>query len=65
MMLPKEMDALVLRGVRDFAVERVPVPEPGGEDVLCEVDTTYICGTDPHIIAGDFLGFWPKSFPFI
>lgn len=65
MMLPREMDALVLRGVRRFAVERVPVPEPGGEDVLCEVDTTYICGTDPHIIAGDFLGFWPKSFPFI
>ena len=24
-----------------------------------------ICGTDPHIIAGDYPGFWPKEFPFI
>ena len=24
-----------------------------------------ICGTDPHIIGGDYPGFWPKEFPFI
>jgi L-iditol 2-dehydrogenase len=65
MSLPHEMDALVLKGVRDFAVERVPVPAPGEDDVICEVDTTYICGTDPHIVAGDFPGFWPKAFPFV
>lgn len=41
------------------------MPEPGEDDALCRVDTTYICGTDPHIIAGDFPGFWPKSYPFI
>jgi L-iditol 2-dehydrogenase len=33
--------------------------------VLCRVDTTFICGTDPHIINGDFPGFWPPAFPFI
>ena len=65
MSLPREMDALVLRGVRDFAVEKVPVPEPGQDDAICKVDTTYICGTDLHIIAGDFPGFWPKAFPFV
>ena len=27
--------------------------------------TVALCGTDPHIIAGDFPGFWPKAFPFI
>lgn len=59
------MDALVLRGVRDFSVETVPVPAPGHDEVICEVDTTYICGTDPHIIAGDFPGFWPTAFPFV
>ncbi|MDH3243478.1 MAG: alcohol dehydrogenase catalytic domain-containing protein [Saprospiraceae bacterium] len=66
MNLPKEMDALVLHGVRSFGLERVPVPQSYQDDeVICKVDTTYICGTDPHIIAGDFPGFWPKSYPFI
>lgn len=65
MNLPREMEALVLRGVRDFAIESVPVPGPGEDDVICEVDTTYICGTDPHIISGDFPGFWPMAFPFV
>lgn len=64
--LPTTMRALVLRAPRQFAVEEAPVPaalEP--DDVLCRVDTTFICGTDPHIINGDFPGFWPPAFPFI
>lgn len=65
MNLPKEMDALVLKGVRDFSIETVPVPVPEDDEVICKVDTTYICGTDPHIISGDFPGFWPTDFPFI
>ncbi|SEK92784.1 zinc-dependent alcohol dehydrogenase [Parapedobacter koreensis] len=60
-----EMDALVLKGVRDFSIERVSIPVPGDDEVICKVDTTYICGTDPHIIGGDFPGFWPTAFPFI
>lgn len=63
---PISMRALVLRGPRQFAVEEAPIPsalEP--EDVLCRVDTTFICGTDPHIINGDFPGFWPPAFPFV
>lgn len=65
MQLPKEMNALILKGVRDFSVETVPIPSPGDDEVICKVDTTYICGTDPHIIAGDFTNFWPEEFPFI
>jgi len=65
MSLPKEMDALVLKGVRDFSIETVPVPQPDADEVICKVDTTFICGTDPHIINGDFPGFWPKGYPFI
>lgn len=65
MPLPKLMDALVLRGVRDFAIESIPVPVPDDDEVICKVDTTFICGTDPHIIAGDFPGFWPIAFPFV
>lgn len=59
------MDALVLKGVRDFDIESVAVPTPDADEVICKVDTTFICGTDPHIIAGDFPGFWPQQFPFI
>ena len=44
MSLPKEMDALVLKGVRDFAIETVAVPQPDADEVICKVDTTYICG---------------------
>jgi len=65
MSLPATMDALVLKGVKDFSVETVPVPSPGADEVVCRVDTTFICGTDPHIINGDFPGFWPRDFPFI
>jgi len=59
------MNALVLAGPRDFEVKQVAVPTPEGDEVLCKVDTTFICGTDPHIIQGDFPGFWPPAFPFI
>jgi L-iditol 2-dehydrogenase len=59
------MRALVLHAPNDFAVEDVPRPEPGPYEVLCRVKAVAICGTDPHIIAGDFPGFWPKKFPFI
>ena len=60
------MRALVLRAPRQFAVEEVPVPAPlDADDVLCKVHTTFICGTDPHIINGDYPGFWPPAFPFI
>jgi len=58
------MEALVLAGPRDFAIQEVPIPTPEGDEVLCKVDTTFICGTDPHIIQGDFPGFWPPAFPF-
>ncbi|MDT0684986.1 zinc-dependent alcohol dehydrogenase [Autumnicola psychrophila] len=65
MSIPTKMNALVLKGVRDFNIESVPVPGIDSDEVLCKVDTTYICGTDPHIIAGDFPDFWPTGYPFI
>jgi L-iditol 2-dehydrogenase len=59
------MRALVVREPHDFSIEDVGRPKPGLNEVLCRVSTVAICGTDPHIIAGDFPGFWPKEFPFI
>lgn len=59
------MEALVLSAPREFEVKEIPIPVPEGDEVLCKVDTTFICGTDPHIINGDFPGFWPQSFPIV
>jgi L-iditol 2-dehydrogenase len=59
------MRALMVRGADDFAVEDVPRPRPGPFEVLCKVRAVAICGTDPHIIHGEFLGFWPKRWPLI
>jgi L-iditol 2-dehydrogenase len=59
------MDALVVHAPDRFSVEDVPRPEPGENEVLCKVHAVAICGTDPHIIHGDYPGFWPKEFPFV
>ena len=59
------MKALVLAGPGDFSIEEVPRPSPGPEQVLCRVRALSICGTDAHLIRGDYPGFWPPSYPFI
>ena len=59
------MRALVVHEPNRFSVEEVERPRPGRYELLCRVKAIAICGTDPHIIQGDFPGFWPKAFPFI
>jgi L-iditol 2-dehydrogenase len=61
------MRAVVLTapGFGGVTVQDVPVPRPGPMELLCRVEAAYICGTDPHIINGDYPGFWPKSYPFV
>jgi threonine 3-dehydrogenase len=45
-----EMKAIVKAAARPgIALERVPVPEPGPEEVLVRVKATAVCGTDLHI----------------
>ena len=44
------MRALVKHpGEVGFRLEEVPTPEPGADEVLIQVHTTGICGTDLHI----------------
>jgi L-iditol 2-dehydrogenase len=63
---PKTMRALVLTAPGQHEVRAdVPVPTPGGMEVLCRVDSVAICGTDLHIYEGRFKGRWPRSYPFI
>ena len=57
------MQAMVLHGPNNFSIDEVPVPQPGPLELLCRVDAAMICGTDPHIIKGEYPGFWPKEFP--
>src|ERR1700675_840627 len=48
------MRALGFRGPNQIGIEHVPIPEPGpGEAVIC-VTLTTICGTDLHILKGEY-----------
>ena len=59
------MRALVILEPNRFEIREVPVPVPGPNEVLARVRAVSICGTDAHLIRGDYPGFWPPSFPFI
>jgi L-iditol 2-dehydrogenase len=59
------MQALVVLEPSRMEIREVPVPVPGLNEVLARVRAVSICGTDAHLIHGDYPGFWPPSFPFI
>ena len=59
------MKALVLTAPSQFSIEDVENPRPGYQEVLCRVRAITICGTDAHLLRGDYPGFWPPSYPFI
>ena len=48
------MKANVFRGVNDFRVETVPRPEPSVGEAVVRVTLTTICGTDLHIVRGEY-----------
>jgi L-iditol 2-dehydrogenase len=59
------MEALVVLEPNRFEIQEVPVPIPGPGEILARVRAVSICGTDAHIVRGDYPGFWPPAFPFI
>ena len=63
--MPETMQALRRPGADRFEIREVPVPIPGPNEVLARVRAVSICGTDAHLIHGDYPGFWPPAFPFI
>jgi threonine dehydrogenase-like Zn-dependent dehydrogenase len=65
MKIDKTMKAVRLNAPNELEYCNVTVPVPGVHEVLCAVESVSICGTDPHIIAGEYPGFWPKDFPLI
>jgi alcohol dehydrogenase len=48
------MKALIFRGKNDIAIERVPIPIPGPGEAVIRVTLTTICGTDLHILKGEY-----------
>lgn len=63
--MPSTMQALVVLEPNRLEIREVPIPRPGSNEVLCRVRAVSICGTDAHLIRGDYPGFWPPAFPFI
>ncbi len=48
------MKALVFRGPNQIAIESVPIPRPGPGEAVIRVTLTTICGTDLHILRGEY-----------
>src|SRR6202047_3849668 len=48
------MRALVFRGPNQIAIEQVPIPKPGPGEAVIRVTSTTICGTDLHILNGEY-----------
>ncbi len=42
------MKAAVMRGTQQFAIEDIPTPEPGPNQVLVKIKYSAICGSDVH-----------------
>jgi len=50
----KTMRALVFHGPNQIAVESVPMPKAGYGEAVIRVTLTTICGTDVHILKGEY-----------
>ena len=48
------MKAVVFRGVGDLRVEEVARPRAGAGEAVIRVTATTICGTDVHIVKGEY-----------
>jgi alcohol dehydrogenase len=48
------MRALVFQGPNQIAIESVPIPRPGVGEAVIRITLTTICGTDIHILKGEY-----------
>src|SRR5262245_38801706 len=48
------MKAVVFKGKDRIAVEEVPKPTPKAGEAVLRITTTTICGTDVHIVRGEY-----------
>src|SRR5205085_5624867 len=48
------MKAVVFKGKDRIAIEEVPKPQPRAGEAVIRITTTTICGTDVHIVRGEY-----------
>jgi threonine dehydrogenase-like Zn-dependent dehydrogenase len=48
------MKAVVFKGKGRLAIDEVPKPSPGAGEAVIRITTTTICGTDVHIVRGEY-----------
>ena len=48
------MKALVFLGPNEIALQELPIPQPGFGEAVIKVSVTTICGTDVHILKGEY-----------
>ena len=51
---PTTMKALVFHGPGQISIEQVSIPRPGPGEAVIRVTLTTICGTDLHILKGEY-----------
>ena len=56
------MRAIVFSRPGDFSLTEVPDPVPGPRDAVVRVEAVGICGTDLHVLDGEFA---PTVFPIV
>jgi 2-desacetyl-2-hydroxyethyl bacteriochlorophyllide A dehydrogenase len=54
------MLAAVIETPQRLALKEVPAPEPARGEVLVAVHASGVCGTDLHILQGDYWGDYPR-----
>ena len=59
------MNAIVMKAANHVALEKVDIPAPNDDEVLCLIEAVAICGSDIKFIKGDTIGSWPPYVPFI
>jgi threonine dehydrogenase-like Zn-dependent dehydrogenase len=52
--MDNKMKALVFHGVNEIGVDSVPRPHAGVGEAVIRVTLTTICGTDLHIVRGEY-----------
>ena len=50
----RTMRAAVFHGPNDIRIDTVPRPQPGPGEAVIRVTLTTICGTDVHILKGEY-----------
>ena len=63
--IPSPMTASVLRGVKDLVLEERPVPVPAADEVLVEVASVGVCGSDVHYYEHGRIGPYVVDTPLI